>query len=185
VGAKPYGFYVTKPKAAGHQIESAIFLWLHESDPISVHTLAVAANDVLNALGTKIGKPSPWNQWLNTLSEKMQAKRKEPQNFFKHGFRDINGSMLYLPLSGEVILFSAVWTYQAVFRELTPFMRLYAAFFLLQNRDVAALREDIAKQFFEGLPVDQMAKLNRLEFFEIGLNCLGGAGPGHRNSITI
>jgi hypothetical protein len=168
---KPHGFYVTKEKAAGNQLESAIFLWLHECDPISVHTLAVAANDILNALGSKIGKPAPFNKWLRTVSKKTQERRLAPQNFFKHGFRDVNGKLLYLPLSGESILFSAVWSYQAIFKKLTPFMQLYGAFFVLQHRGGG--RKDIAQGFFKGLPIDDLADLDRMKFFEIGLQELG------------
>lgn len=167
---KPYGFYVTKKKAAGNQLESAIFLWLHERDPVSVHTLSVAANDILNALGSKIGKPAPFNKWLKTVSKKTQERRLAPQNFFKHGFRDVNGKLLYLPLSGEAILFSAVWSYQAIFKQLTPFMQLYGAFFVLQHRDVA--RKDIVEGFFKGLTIDDLANLDRVKFFEIGLKAL-------------
>jgi hypothetical protein len=170
VSAKPYGFYVTKKIAATNQLETAISLWLEERDPVSVHTLAAAANDILHALGSHVGKPSPFNKWLKTVSKKTQERRLAPQNFFKHGFRDVNGKLLYLPLSGEVILFSAVWSYQAIFKQLTPFMQLYGAFFVLQHRDIA--RQDIIEGLSKGLPINDLANLDRAQFFEKGLQML-------------
>jgi hypothetical protein len=170
MSAKPAGFYVTKELAATHQLESAIFLWLHAFDPISVHTLAAAANEILNALGSTIGTPAAFNKWLKTISKKSQARRLAPQNFFKHGFRDVNGKLLYVPLSGAIILFSAVWSYQAIFKRLSSFMQLYGAFFVLQHRHIA--RKDILEDLFKGLPIDDLANLDRSEFFEAGLEAL-------------
>jgi hypothetical protein len=47
---------VTKRWAARSQLETAIGLWLHHDDPVSIHTLAVAANDCYHAIGEHEGK---------------------------------------------------------------------------------------------------------------------------------
>jgi hypothetical protein len=57
---------ITKLDAARRQLETAITLWFHDADPVSVHTLAMAAHGILRALNKKrggppmLGDPSPY-----------------------------------------------------------------------------------------------------------------------------
>jgi hypothetical protein len=44
---------VTKLDAARRQLETAITLWFHEADPVSIHALTGAAHNLLCDLNTK------------------------------------------------------------------------------------------------------------------------------------
>jgi hypothetical protein len=46
---------ITKLDAARRQLETAITLWFHDADPISVHTLVMAAHGILKAINKKLG----------------------------------------------------------------------------------------------------------------------------------
>jgi len=62
-----------KKSVAGRQLETAILLWFDEGDPVAIHTLAVAANDCLHAMGKLVNKPSDTQDWINTQSKAFQA----------------------------------------------------------------------------------------------------------------
>jgi hypothetical protein len=72
---------VTKWSAATSQLETAIQLWFNEGDPVSIHTLAVAAHDCFNALSTFASKPSLHQKWIKSQPKKIQDWAREPQNF--------------------------------------------------------------------------------------------------------
>ena len=48
---------LTKLDAARRQLETAVRLYFHEGDPVSTHTLAAAAYNVLRALNKRQGGP--------------------------------------------------------------------------------------------------------------------------------
>jgi hypothetical protein len=48
---------VSKSDVARSQLETAIQLWFADGDPVSIHTLAVAAHDCLHTLSKLTGKP--------------------------------------------------------------------------------------------------------------------------------
>jgi hypothetical protein len=49
---------VSKTDAAKRQLETAIRLWFFSADPVSIHTLAAAAHQILHDLGKKRGVPT-------------------------------------------------------------------------------------------------------------------------------
>jgi hypothetical protein len=66
----------TKKGAAVGQLESAILLWFNEADPISILVLASNAHDCFHALGKKIGKPSWWMTWLESMPPAFKERAK-------------------------------------------------------------------------------------------------------------
>lgn len=151
---------VTKKSVAISQLESAIMLWFNMGDPASIHTLAVAANDCFHAMGKLKGKPSVFQAMIASQSETFKKRARRAQNFFKHGFRDLKGSLLYAPLYGEMLMFDSVVCYEVIFGPITPLMRAYATRFVLENTQIL----DPNFMFcLEGLDVDYLAKLDRLE----------------------
>lgn len=81
----PEFIIVTKQSAAKSQLETAILLWFNEGDPVSIHTLAVAAHDCFDELVKPKGKTSDVREWLGRKSKTFQKKTRVAQNFFKHG----------------------------------------------------------------------------------------------------
>lgn len=83
---------VTKLDAATHQLTTAIWLYFEDLDPISVHTLACAAAEVLDQLCAHRGVRSVRQELLDLVRT---DKRKEvsralnaARNFFKHADTD-------------------------------------------------------------------------------------------------
>jgi hypothetical protein len=79
---------VTKLDAAQSQIATAIWLYFEDRDPISVHTLATAADEIIDRLCVARGLVSMRD---NLMANIVPARRKEVadalhkvRNFFKH-----------------------------------------------------------------------------------------------------
>jgi hypothetical protein len=105
---------VTKKSAAISQLESAILLWLSNGDVVSIHALAVAANDCFHAIGKLKNKPSRWQEFIESKSIAGKKAARRAQNFFKHGWKDLKGSVLYSPLYGEMLMFDSVVCYEVI-----------------------------------------------------------------------
>jgi hypothetical protein len=101
---------VKKMDAARRQLKTAVRLWFDDSDPVSVHTLALAAYGILHTIPRKRGesgllfdsfaiKKEMRNDWAKLL--------REQANFFKHADRDPEGEVSFALFANEVfILFS-------------------------------------------------------------------------------
>jgi hypothetical protein len=135
---KPHDFKkvpVTKLEAARRQLETAITLWFHDTDPVSVHTLAMAAHGILRALNSKrggkpmLGDPNPFIP--PEFHERFRKIVFEASNFFKHGARDPLTTHFFSPELNKIIFVDATQAYESQAQEQRPLMkmfRLYLAF---------------------------------------------------------
>jgi hypothetical protein len=71
----------TKKGAEIGQLESAILLWFNEANPISILVLASNAEDCLHAIGKKIGKPSLYKTWFESMPRSFQERGQHIQDF--------------------------------------------------------------------------------------------------------
>jgi hypothetical protein len=78
---------VTKLQAAKRQLRTAITLWFQESEPVSIHTLACAAYQIIHDLNAK-NKGAPLLYDSDIFKEEFRHEAvdfiKRPFNFFKH-----------------------------------------------------------------------------------------------------
>jgi len=155
---------VTKQSVAASQLESAIWLWFQEGDPISVHTLAVAAHDCFHALLRHAGKSSDWEDWVKSKSKEFQKQMRVSQNFFKHGHKELKAKLLYPTIQGEMLMMDAVTCYELLHNKPTGLMRLYAQRFLYEHPSIIA--EDALPAFAKNAEIHQLANSTRKEFFE-------------------
>jgi macrodomain Ter protein organizer (MatP/YcbG family) len=87
---------ISKLDAARRQIETAVILYFHEGDPISIHTLAAAAYDVLRDVNKARDGPPMIKDWM-TDYVKPESRTdlinaiNAAQNFLKHADRDPDG----------------------------------------------------------------------------------------------
>src|SRR6266849_392075 len=104
---------ITKLDAARRQLETAITLWFNGGDPVSIHTLACAAYEIIHVVSqarhrardllfdTLIVKDEYLGEWNKLI--------KRPANFFKHARHDPDGTIDFNPaLSEGFILFSLI-----------------------------------------------------------------------------
>jgi hypothetical protein len=118
---------MTIEQAATGQLETAIELWFHDKDPVSIHTLAVAAEGMLTTIARDrdIKLHGDAVAYLASKPKKFQDFMRNPQNFFKHGNPKLKWE-LYPPEQGEIFLASAVGSYMQLFAEPRPLIVLFA-----------------------------------------------------------
>jgi hypothetical protein len=163
---------IDKKVAAIAQLETAILLWFHDGDFVSIHTLAVASNDCYHAMAKIMqGKASILQTWLKTQSKGLQKRVIEAQNFFKHGHHNLKGEIRYPPIYGEMLLFDSIVCHGMINKGVrTPLMRLYAIRFWLENAEI--LKGDMCMYFLGSIKIGEISGLSREEFYKRGLRLI-------------
>jgi hypothetical protein len=156
---------ITKLDAARSQIDTAIELWFMDRDPASIHTLACAGLDVINALGAPLGElamrydPSRFKEWLPIVAE--------IRNFFKHADRNPEGTLEFKPSTNNHLLADCVDTFHRVTGSQTVTMRVFWSYFTLHNTQY------FAPATVEQLPIE-LRSLPKQQFFEECLSVFSG-----------
>ena len=143
---EPESFTVTKASAARSQLETSISLWFNNADPISIHALAAAANELLNAIGARAGKPSEIQPYIKSRPPAIRDRLRKAQNFFKHAGRDLNERFEYHPMHGEVLITDSILIYHALAGEMTPLMAAFTARLSVTEPDLASFLSGIMSQ---------------------------------------
>jgi len=115
---------VSKLDAARSQLLTAIRLYFADADPVSTHTLAAAALEILRDLDDHGPKTGTIFDRLDryVLPEHIETVRKafrDPQGFFKHADRNPDGILEYYPSHALALLWCAAEKYIELAKE-TP-----------------------------------------------------------------
>ena len=118
---------IAKLDAARRQLETAVALYFHQADPVSVHTLTAAAYDVLRDLNKTTSSAPMIKDWAPTYIkdeyvDEFRRKLNEAQNFFKHADKDPEHVLNFQPDQSELLLLDACWTYKKLAGERLPLL---------------------------------------------------------------
>lgn len=165
---------VTKLDAARRQIDTAITLWFHDGDVVSIHTLTSAAHGIVHDLMDARGKSTVLfdPKWIR--KERMiewHTIVKKAQNFFKHADRpkDPTATLFFAHTATEFILMDALMAYRELSGESTDRMRVFWCYFSIQHPN--CLDESTLKSF----PFEQFHGVSKHQFFQ---ECLPIAARG-------
>lgn len=151
---------VTKRDVATCQLETAIKLFLEDRDLISAYTLCCAADGILEGIyknkrtailsrqHNQSADPSNIRfllkeEWGNRLKPEYKKEGfrllNEAQNFFKHADKDHDSFYEFKDreLTG-LRIFMAIADYKLVFGEITKAMKIFFAWYAIQNPDYLA-----------------------------------------------
>jgi hypothetical protein len=170
--AKPEILELTKLDAARRQLHTAIALWFTNGDPVSIHTLAAAAYEIIHIV-TKKRMPTRQRLLFDSLSftdderKPINNKLRSFANFFKHADKDADAILRFNPsISEGFIVYSVlgVWTYDTVpnFFE-TTFMAY------IQFHRPHWLTDEGQKILAENVPVNilqEIKSLSKNDFFD-------------------
>jgi hypothetical protein len=174
---------VTKSSAALSQLETAIGIWFEEGDPVSVHTLAVAAHDCFSALvehKTKV--KSLIKQHLKTQSSEYNRRIKVPRNFFVHGFNEFKGTLVHIPVFTDMLMLDSAWCYQKL-QPQHPRALIEMFAFRVFGEKPDLLSEEAKPHFAELFKMEPFNCATRSQFFEKNFAMFAknfGWGPIHR-----
>jgi len=107
--------HVTKLDAALRQLNTAIILYFNSADIVSIHTLVAAAYNILRDLrkdrGADFTMFKDAKQIADGYKEEFRKLLNEAENFFKHADKDPKESLVYYPLTAELLLIDACDAY--------------------------------------------------------------------------
>lgn len=98
---------VTKLDAAKSQLRTAIRLWFEDGDPVSIHTLAYAAYEIVHVVSKKRNRTRLLIFDSDTVKDEFRSQMnvllKKAPNFFKHADRDDPDSSVELHSDMSVV----------------------------------------------------------------------------------
>jgi hypothetical protein len=163
--------FVTKRRAALSQIEAAIMLWFNYGDPLPIHALAAAANEVYHGMGRPRGMPTVIQQWKKTATKADLKLANKTQNFAKHAYTDSNPDARIPVITelAELLILDSIMCHAKLFGGYTPLMRCFYGRFTVENpRILDTIADPVLRQEFnESLKVYSADKLSRVEHFNM------------------
>jgi hypothetical protein len=145
---------ISKTDAAKRQLETAIRLWFYSGDPVSIHTLAAAALQLLHDLGQKQGTGAILRDLPGVLAGRRNELRKlikGYENFFKHADNDPNALLDFCPDATELFILDAVLTYTKLTGDSAPIFDTFRVWVLAHNPKYMDIPS--RKKFFESLKI--------------------------------
>ena len=159
------------------QLTTAINLYFEDGDPVSIHTLSLAAYNVLrdlsndedwmpiNLKGAK-GKANVQAALTGPLYDYIREdKRKwmrdlltQPENFFKHADRDPGAVLTFHPMATEAFIWEAVVVFEKLTGKLPSLFRCYRTWFQLTYPEVFDYPPEIIKK------MQELGELSRQKF---------------------
>lgn len=170
---------IPQEQAAVGQLHTAIRLYFQEADIPSIHTLAAAAQGILEnvarernvkltAFATEIIKTKP--QWFGKLM-------RDPQNYFKHGNPKLKKG--YHPNHPEVLIMDSIVSCSELFGgRITPLMTTFLAYIGVRKTP-EILSDQVTTELLKGGKLEELACLKRKDFFNRMLPIFTAAGAAH------
>jgi hypothetical protein len=159
---------LTKFDVARRQLETAITLWFHDGDVVSVHTLTMAAHEILCVINKSRGGPpmlgEPCPQIREGFTDLYRDVTLASYKFFKHASRDADETHLFPPAVNQCVILDAQETYHRLTNDIRPLFKLFKwylrvhmpEFFLEPLQDWGRFKGLTKAQFFsELLPFSQ------------------------------
>jgi hypothetical protein len=150
---------IHRKEALIRQIDTAIWLWFMEQEPLSIHLIAMAAFNCLKDLGFT---PLP--------PEELPAiKLYTAYDFLRHSSKDPAEGLDFVPSMNESILFAVIVAFHEAFGGRTVYMQIFDAYYPIvlwrDIRNVPGAREFAEKLLPKGLTVEKAEALGRIGFF--------------------
>lgn len=133
---------ISKLDAAKRQLETAIRLYFHDGDPVSIHTLVQAGYNVIRDYNKKIGgEPMLMKEKMlefvkAEMRDEFRKAMQEAENFFKHAERDHDAVLNFRPRQSEIFLWEACTKYWELAGEQPPLLALYRGWFMATRPEV-------------------------------------------------
>lgn len=151
---------LTKIDVVRRQLETAVMLYFNDGDPVSIHTLVAACNEMLSALNKRKG---PELLALHEgLTDKPELKKKireallGAKNFFKHADRDTDEIFDFNPSQNEFWLIDCCEKFLALMGEENPHFIAFRGWFTTLHPDI----------FPELQKVNEGLKGTKLDFYK-------------------
>jgi len=168
---------VSKLDAARRQLKTAIVLWFEDGDPVSIHTLAFAAYEIVHVVSKKRNRQR--DLLFDSRLIKDEGKTswslllKSSANFFKHARNDADKTLEFRPSLTELFFIYTIAGLQLSGESLSPEESAFMFWLQLHRPDLLA--EGGRVMFLDRIPVEHLEDIQRLPktaFFKAILEAL-------------
>lgn len=131
---------VSKLDAAKRQLDTAIRLYFHSDDPVSIHTLASASFGLLSDLakGLSIDAPHFRQTVIDSVPDDLKKvynfHSRKHQNFFKHADKDHETNISFNPEASDWVFIDAIQIYRKITAKNPPLYQLFDVWFQYHHR---------------------------------------------------
>lgn len=174
---------VTKLDAAKRQLETAIRLYFHNEDPVSIHTLVSAAYNVVRDVNRKQGGPPMLikDEFIDVYvkpghEREARSKFNEAENFFKHADQDPAGTLEFNPRASEFMIADAARGYFRITGEWTPLFQVFNSWLIAVNENL--FKAESKQKFADSARAAR--SVGRTRFFELMLPVVARTGAAGR-----
>ena len=148
---------INKLDAGISQLKEAIYLFFECRDPITLHTVAGAASNLLFNLGEheKVDSPVRGNPYVRADQRRLWiTKINDAQNFFKHADRDPDAVFEFDPWVTEILIFEGCFLVEVLTGEMFPEAKLFTIWFSVKYPEL--LSEGSIKELIEMEPAKSL-----------------------------
>jgi hypothetical protein len=161
---------IGKLDAARRQLSAAITLWFGSDDPVSIHTLAHAAYEIIHTVSRK-RNPDRRDLLFDSIVVKdeyrqdFNALMREPANFFKHASKDGDAAIEFKPILTELFFMYSILGISLCGERLNKSESAFLAWIHIHKPN---LLTDSGRIFLANtIPVDQLQQLKSLQKKEL------------------
>lgn len=158
---------ITKIDAAVRQLETAITLWFHDGDPVSICALSHAAHEILYRLSTNTRKRSTLLDAENVkpeFREDFKKLIKEAPAFFKHAGKDPHETLFFTVKNAPHIFLDAVGMYNSLEFGARPIFRVFQDW--LWMTEPRFFMKPIKEVFGEGVDIEGIVADGKAAYFK-------------------
>ena len=159
---------ITKIGAAMRQLDSAIHMWSHDADPVSILTLAAASHQVIHDLKTARGlDPLLYDSPIIKEEYRREAINafKKDMNFFKHADKDPEGTTEFNTNSIEPFFLFSILGLEYLHQEKSDVQVAFTMWYMLNKP--ALLNESGAEYLNSALSAElkeELASMSKRDF---------------------
>jgi hypothetical protein len=158
---------LTKADVVERQLNTAIWLWFHDQDEVSVQALVSGALKVCH----DVGSPAITSDFITLESVPVEQREEvkrllmESQNFFKHSKKDKESVLKFYPIISEYFLYEAITLTQRVFGRCSVSMFTFGSYFHIHRPHLQYVGPQRINELLVHFELRELAELNREEFF--------------------
>lgn len=164
---------ISKLDAARRQLETAIQLYFHQGEPVSIRTLVSAAYSIIRDInkirgGKKMVIQELFFEYVKPeMHEEVRKLQRKAENFFKHANKDPDAILEFSPAESELLIWDACTKYRELTAEQPPLFQVFRGWFMFTHQNWFNLPEDTQRKLAD---VPQFtAEGGRIEFFNLML----------------
>jgi hypothetical protein len=168
---------VTRCEALIRVIDTAIWLWALEKDPLSIHLLVKSSYQCLRDLGAKHGGGPTLHAALPELQFNLVY------DFLRHSSGSKSEGVNAVPSTNALLLYDAIESFEALFKQRTVHMKAFAVYFAFSfprayprfQIPTSAFPEVSSHQLPKGLTAQDFISLDRRAFFDKAISAFRAA----------